>query len=213
MQQRNGPVQETGEAPRSGDTDQTLVEKALEGDGTAFEVLVRRHQEKVYRLLRRFLRDARDAEDALQETFLHVYRHLDSFRGESRFSTWIYRVASNTALSHLRRRRRRASESLEAFLPRFDDEGHHARPDVDSSLAVRADERLDGQRLAEHALSALERLPESYRAAFVLRDLEGLSTAEAADVLGVNPALLRQRLHRARLMLRGFLAPLVGAPP
>lgn len=214
MQRRNGPVPTLGESPGHGDTDAALVERALEGDGTAFEALVYRHQERVYGLLRRLLRDAEDAEDALQETFLHVYRDLDSFRGESRFSTWIYRVASNTALSHLRRRRRRPTESLEAFLPRFDEEGRHAtRPDVGHSPSERTEERLDRQRIAEHAISALERLPETYRTVVVLRDLEELTTAEAAEVLGVTEASLRQRLHRARLMLRGYLASLVGTPP
>ena len=190
--------------------DEALVRRALAGDGSAFEALVTRHQERVYRLLCRLLRDASDAQDTLQETFLQVYRKLSSFRGESKFSTWLYRVATNTALGSLRQRSRHPTESLETYLPRYDEQGRHERLDIDHSIAARADELLDRRRLTEHALAALERLPEAYRAVFVLRDLEELTTAEAAEVLGVNPTLLRQRLHRARLMLRGYLAHLVG---
>jgi RNA polymerase sigma-70 factor (ECF subfamily) len=114
-----------------------------------------------------------DAPDALQETFLQVYHNLASFRGDSRFSTWLYRIASNAALMQRRARARRPAESLEAFLPRFDADGRHAATPSELQVAARADELLDRRLVAERARAGIERLPELYREAFVLRDLEG----------------------------------------
>jgi RNA polymerase sigma-70 factor (ECF subfamily) len=142
-----------------------------------------------------------------------VHRGLPAFRAESRFSTWVYRIATNTALMFRRARARRPAESLEAYLPRFDGDGRHAAEPADLEAASRADELLDSRQLAEKARSALERLPEIYRAAFVLRDLEELTTAEVAELLGIDAAAVRQRVHRARLMLRGYLSDLVGVTP
>jgi RNA polymerase sigma-70 factor (ECF subfamily) len=122
------------------------------------------------------------------------------------------RIACN-ALMHRRARRRRPVESLEAFLPEFDAAGRHCHTPSELQVAARADELLDRRVLAQAATSALDRLPELYRTAFVLRDLEELTTAEVADVLGVEPATVRQRVHRARLMLRGYLGALAGVRP
>ena len=156
--------------------------------------------------------DRRDAEEALQDTFLQVYRKLDSFRGASRFSTWLHRVATNCALMKRRARRRRAAESLEDYLPLFDEGGQHARLDVDYSRVARADELLEQRELRRAARQGLALLPEIYRTAIVLRDIQEMSTGEAAEVLGVEPATVRQRLHRGRLMLRGYLANKLGEP-
>jgi RNA polymerase sigma-70 factor (ECF subfamily) len=193
--------------------DEALARRAAEGDESAFEALVGRFQGRVYRLCRRLTGGAGDAEDVLQDTFLQAYRNLPSFRGEARFSTWLYRIATNAALMQNRRRARRPAESLETYGPRFDDEGRHAREDADLSLAARADEILDRRRLVAHALEGIDRLPEIYRTAFVLRDLEEMPTAEVAAVLGIDAAAVRQRVHRARLLLRGFLSHLVGVEP
>jgi len=171
-----------------------------------------RYQERVYRLSRRLTGDPADAEDALQETFLLVLRRLSTFRGESRFSTWLYRIATNSALMTRRGRARRRSEPLGDYLPRFDRQGRHRR-DVDHGRAARADEILERRRLAETLQAALARLPGLYRAAFVLRDLEELTTQEVAAVLKASPAAVRQRVHRARLMMRGYLSHLVGVEP
>lgn len=169
-------------------------------------------QGRVYRLACRLTSDT-DAPDVLQETFLQVYRHLPSFRGEARFGTWLYRIATNTALMLRRARSRRPTESLEAFLPRFDAEGVHLATPVELQVASRADELLDRQTLADQAREVIARLPDLYRDAFVLRDLEEMSTADVAQALGVEPATVRQRVHRARLMLRGYLSDLVGVKP
>jgi RNA polymerase sigma-70 factor (ECF subfamily) len=173
---------------------------------------VARYQAKVYRLARRLTGNAADAEEALQDTFLQVYRKLPGFRAEARFSTWLYRVATNAALMRRRGRRRQRTEPLEDYLPRFDRAGRHAR-EVDHGRAARADELIDRSRLAAHARAALGRLPERYRTPFVLRDLEEMPTAEVARVLGMTEAAVRQRVHRARLMMRGYLGHLVGGEP
>jgi RNA polymerase sigma-70 factor, ECF subfamily len=198
--------------PTAEPSDETLAARAAAGDDSAFEAIVRRYQGRVFRLACRLTSDS-DAPDVLQETFLQVYRHLPSFRGDSAFRTWLYRIASNAALMHRRARARRPAESLEQFLPHFDDRGRHTATPAELQVAACADELLDRQLLAEKARDVISRLPDLYRDAFVLRDLEELSTAEVAQALGIEPAAVRQRVHRARLMLRGYLSDLVGVKP
>jgi RNA polymerase sigma-70 factor (ECF subfamily) len=196
-------------APVAEENDEALAGRAAAGDAYAFEELVSRYQGRVYRLACR-LTSEDEAKDVIQEAFLAAYRGLPGFRGDSRFSTWLYRVATNAALMHRRARPRRPAEPLDAFLPRFDDEGVHAAEPVDLLAAGRADETLDRKILAEKARAGLDRLPDIYRDAFVLRDLEEMTTAEVAELLGIQPAAVRQRVHRARLLLRGYLGALVG---
>jgi RNA polymerase sigma-70 factor (ECF subfamily) len=191
--------------------DEELAARAAAGDAAAFEVLVSRHEGRVYRLAYRLTGSDADAQDVLQEAFLAAYRGLALFRGAARFSTWLYRITTNAALMHRRARRRRPTESLEEFLPRFDDAGQHAPEAAELQVASRADDLLDGKVLAAAARAALERLPDLYREAFVLRDLEELHTSEVAELLGVDAGTVRQRVHRARLLLRGYLSHLVGA--
>jgi len=193
-------------------SDETLAARAAAGDDSAFETIVRRYQARVFRLASRLTSDA-DAPDVLQETFLQVYRHLSSFRGESQFGTWLYRIATNAALMHRRGAKRRAAESLEEYLPRFDADGVHAATPAELQVASQADERLDRQTLADRARDMIARLPDHYRDAFVLRDLEEMSTADVAQALGIEPAAVRQRVHRARLMVRGYLSALLGVKP
>jgi RNA polymerase sigma-70 factor, ECF subfamily len=193
-------------------SDETLAARAAAGDNSAFETLVRRYQGRVFRLACRLTSDT-EAPDVLQDTFLQVYRHLASFRGESQFATWLYRIATNAALMHRRATARRPAESLEAYLPRFDADGTHAATPAQLQVASCADELLDRQTLAEKARDVIARLPDAYREAFVLRDLEEMPTAQVAHVLGIEPAAVRQRVHRARLMLRGYLSDLVGVKP
>ena len=195
--------------PPAESSDQALAARAAAGDNSAFETIVERYQARVFRLACRLTSDT-DAPDILQETFLQVYRHLPSFRGESQFGTWLYQIATNAALMHRRASARRPASSLEAFLPQFDAQGMHAATPAELQVATRADELLDRQLLAEKAREGIARLPDLYRDAFVMRDLEELPTAEVARVLGIEPAAVRQRVHRARLMLRGYLSDLVG---
>jgi RNA polymerase sigma-70 factor, ECF subfamily len=198
--------------PTTEPSDEALAARAADGDAAAFEAIVGRYQARLYRLACRLTSDT-DAPDVLQETFLQVYRHLPSFRGESQFGTWLYRIATNAALMHRRASRRRPAESLDAFLPRFDAQGRHRPTPAELQVVSSADELLDRQVLAERAREVIARLPDLYRDAFVLRDLEEMSTADVALALGVEPATVRQRVHRARLMLRGYLSDLVGVKP
>ena len=192
--------------------DETLAERAASGDDSAFEAIVQRYQGRVFRLACRLTSDT-DAPDVLQETFLQVYRHLASFRGESRFGTWLYRIAMNAALMHRRATSRRPVEPLDPFLPRFDAQGKHTATPAELQVVSKVDELLDRQVLAEKARDVIARLPDVYREAFVLRDLEDMSTADVAQALGVEPETVRQRVHRARLMLRGYLGDLAGVKP
>ena len=192
-------------------TDEQLATRAAAGDESAFEAIVTRYQARVFRLAWRLTASEGDAADVLQETFLQVYRKLRAFRGDSRLGTWLYRIATNAALMHRRARSRRPSEPLDAFLPRFDEHGLHAATPAQLQAPASVEQQLDRRRLAEKALAAIDRLPDNYREAFVLRDLEEMTTAQVADVLGLEPAAVRQRVHRARTMLRGYLGALTGA--
>src|SRR5678815_5751600 len=154
--------------PASDSSDEVLAARAVAGDASAFETIVERYQGRVFRLACRLTSET-DAPDVLQETFLQVYRNLGSFRGESQFGTWLYRVASNAALMHRRSRARHPAESLDLFLPAFDSQGKHAATPAELSVVARADELLDRQFLAEKAREVIARLPERYRDAFVLR--------------------------------------------
>jgi RNA polymerase sigma-70 factor (ECF subfamily) len=189
--------------------DETLAARAAAGDTSAFETIVERYQARVFRLACRLTSDT-DASDVLQETFLQIYRHLPSFRGDAQFGTWVYRIATNAALMHRRAARRRPADSLETYLPQFDADGTHLPTPAELRVVADADEHLDRQTLAEKARAAVAQLPDGYREAFVLRDLEEMSTANVAHTLGIEPAAVRQRVHRARLMLRGYLSHLLG---
>jgi RNA polymerase sigma-70 factor, ECF subfamily len=190
--------------------DEELVDRARAGDRGALDLLVERHSPRVYGVALRLVGDREAAEEVLQDTFLHVIERLDTFRGEARFSTWLFRIATNAALARRRTRRREEAVSLEACLPTYDETGRMARLDLDYGRAARAEEVLERAELAGKAREALAGLPEAYRDAFVLRDLEELSTAETAEVLGVGVDVVRQRVHRARLMLRGYLGRITG---
>jgi RNA polymerase sigma-70 factor (ECF subfamily) len=147
-------------APAADEGDEALAARAAAGEEPAFEELVSRYRTRVYRLACRLTADEGEAKDVLQETFLAAYRGLPAFRAESRFSTWLYRIATNAALMNRRARARRPAESLEAFLPRFDADGGHAAEPADLLAASRADELLDRKLLAEKARAGLDRLPD-----------------------------------------------------
>jgi RNA polymerase sigma-70 factor, ECF subfamily len=198
--------------PAAESTDEVLAARAAAGDDAAFEALVVRYQHRVFRLACRLTSDT-DAPDVVQETFLQIYRHLSTFRGGAHFSTWVYRIATNAGLMHRRARARRPAEPLDEYLPHFDADGKlEGTPDA-LQIASRVEEVLDRRELAKKAQVAIDRLPDLYREAFVLRDLEELSTAEVAQVLGVEPVTVRQRVHRARLLVRGYLSELAGGRP
>jgi RNA polymerase sigma-70 factor, ECF subfamily len=190
--------------------EEDLVARIREGDDTAFEDLLVRYQEKVYRLALYMTGHPQEAEEILQETFLKVFQKIDSFRGDAKFSTWLHQIALNTARMHQRANSRKPTESLEKYLPQYDATGRLARLDLDYGRVARADQLLEQSELAEKVVEAIGQLPEIYRSVVVLRDLEELTTEEVMEILGLEAGTVRSRLHRARLMLRGYLGHILG---
>ena len=177
--------------------DEALVRLAQGGDTRAFDELVVRYRDKVYRLALRILRHEEDAAEALQEAFLSAYRGLKNFKVESTFSTWLYRVATNAALMRYRRRREGHVSLEQSQSPNGDGEPM-AIPDWS---AQPLDELLD-QETREVMNDSVQRLPEDLRTVFLLRDVEELSNAQVAEVLDLTIAAVKSRLHRARKSLR-----------
>jgi len=171
--------------------ERALIERAQSGDRAAFEALVRRHADRLYAVVLRFLGDSREAEDVTQETFLRAWRGISGFKGRSQFFTWLYRIGLNEA------KRRAARGRPTARLSNLD-EGSAQMADWSEAPERRAAEGELREAL-ERAVRALD--PE-YRAPLILRDVEGLSTAEAAKVMGLGEAAFKSRLHRARLAVR-----------
>lgn len=188
----------------SGSTDAELVDAIQGGDYEAFEELVRRFSDRVYRLAWSFVKNDHEAEDVAQETFLNVYRAIDRFRGASKVGSWIYRITVNTALMRLRRKRRRPEVSFDALQPDDEPRGHHH----DSPVLVdehTAEDDADRSEMATKIQAAVDELDEKYRVVFLLRDVEELSIQETGDILNLTPAAVKSRLHRARLQLRAAL--------
>lgn len=186
------------------ESDLQLVARLQKGDKTAFRELVRRHQDKVYRLALRLTRDESRAQDAMQDAFLQVYRKVDQFQEQSAFTTWLYRITVNAALMRMRSERRHREAPLEEASPRYTEQGEIAEPVDDWSAAV--DDDAANRELALHAQKAIDELPDPYRSVFVLRELEDLSTEEVANILDLTVPTVKTRLHRARLALRKALA-------
>ncbi len=183
-----------------------LISRLRGGDELAFERLVREQGGRLLSVARRFLRDEEEARDAVQECFLSAYRALDRFDEGSRLSTWLHRIVINACLMRLRSRRRKPEDPIEDLLPKFQADGHqinHPTPEWEGS----AETLLARSQTRTIVRQAIERLPESYRAVLLLRDIEELSTEETAKSLGVSENAVKIRLHRARQALRGLLEP------
>jgi RNA polymerase sigma-70 factor (ECF subfamily) len=170
-------------------TDETLVECVRAGDLGALQALMRRHNRLLYRTARAILRDDAEAEDAVQEAYLRAYRALHAFRGESKFSTWLVRIAANEALMRRRRNARAA-----AVVP------------IDAAAELQAEETGGDDMLRRLLERRIDALPDDYRAVFVLRALEELSVEETSGALGIPEATVRTRFFRARALLRESLA-------
>ena len=180
-----------------------IVRRVRAGDSALFEILMRRHNQKVYRAVRAVVKEESEAEDVMQQAYLNAFTHLDQFEERSQFSTWLIRISLNEAFG--RRRKMRQYESM-------------AQPSSDSDreknalISPQADPERQAyaQELRRVLESAVDTLPETYRTVFMLRDIEGLSTSEAAAGLGLGDEAVKTRLHRARAMIRRAVTVRIG---
>jgi RNA polymerase sigma-70 factor (ECF subfamily) len=179
-----------------------LVAAAKAGSNEAFDELVNRYERKIYRLALRLTGNTEDAEDVLQETFLKAFEHLSDFRQDSRFYTWLVRIAVNEGLMKLRKRRSDKSEPLEDAV---DDEGQ-VMPREFRDWKPNPEQQMNQEEMERILLNAAQSLPASLRAVFFLRDVEELSTEETAEMLNLTTGAVKARLFRARLQLREELS-------
>jgi RNA polymerase sigma-70 factor, ECF subfamily len=187
--------------PRRPDRDRDLLQALRRREPMAAEHLVTSYGERAYRLASRITGNRSDAEEVVQDAFWTVVRKIDTFRGESAFGSWLYRIVANAAYQRLRRRPSSRREiSWDEVLPVFDESGRHVGPAVDWSPRVEDPSLQVELRTALSA--AIDELPAGYHAVLVLRDVEGRSNGEIAEVLGLNIAVVKTRVHRARLFLR-----------
>ena len=175
-----------------------VVAQAREGDARAFSELVRRYEGKIFRLAQHVTQNREDAEDVLQETFMKAYEHLDQFQGNSKFYTWIVRIAVNQALMKLRRRKTDRSVSLDETI----DTGEDTVVREIAAWDEDPENRYSREELGKILETAVQSLDPPYRSVFVLRDIDELSTEETADALGLSVPAVKSRLLRARLQLR-----------
>jgi len=187
--------------PTRVDRDRPLVDALRHGEPTAAERLVTTYGDRAYRLAIRITGNDEDAEEVVQDGFWSVIRKIETFRGDSAFGSWLYRIVANAAYQKLRDRRgRRGDVPLDEVLPIFDEHGAHAEPVADWSPRVDDPSRQTEVRVALTA--AIDELPAKYRAVLVLHDVEGLSNVEIGEALRISVANVKSRVHRARLFLR-----------
>ena len=186
---------------RRADPDRELVEALRLHEPIAVERLVAKYGDRAYRLARGITGNAQDAEEVVQDVIWTVVRKIDTFRGESAFGSWVYRIVANAAYQKLRGRQSRGAElSLDDVLPRFDEQGRHVAPMADWSARVEDPAVQTDLRVA--LISAIDKLPPDYRTSLLLRDVEGLSHPQIAEALGLSLPTVKSRVHRARLFLR-----------
>lgn len=187
------------------DVDQQLVERVQSGDKHAFDLLVSKYQRKLGRLISRFVRDSAEAEDVTQDAFIKAYRALPSFRGESAFYTWLYRIGINTAKNHLLATKRRAPTNTP-----FDADEAESFEEASLLREVSTPENeLMSKQVVDVVQSSLQQLPEDLRSALTLREIEGLSYEEIASVMNCPVGTVRSRIFRAREAVAENLRPLL----
>ena len=191
------------------DVDAELVEALRRDDPDAAEQLVERFGDRVYRLAMRITGLNEDAEEAAQDALWTAARKIHTFKGESAFGSWLYRIAANAAYQKLRARRAKNREiAIEEVLPALDDDGRHFEPMADWSSRV--DEQALTAELREVLTRAIDSLPPDYRTALVMHDIEGLSNPDIAETLGISLPAVKSRVHRSRLFVRKQLADYLG---
>ena len=177
-------------------SDEEVVERVKSGHTDLFEILMRRHNQRLYRVVRSILRDEAETEDVLQDAYVRAFAHLDQFLGRARFATWLTRIAVYEALHRQKRGRRLVG--IEDLVDRLE------------SPAPGPEHRASDGELHKVLGASIDRLPEHFRTVFVLRDVEGLSTAETAESLAIPEETVKTRLHRARRQLRGQVEQALG---
>jgi len=178
-------------------TDAEIVERVRAGETALFEILMRRHNQRIYRVARAVIKDEADTEDVMQQAYINAFTHLSQFQDRSQFSTWLTRITVHEALA--RRRKRKPEETPEDVMETL------TSPQPDPERQAYAAEL---RRVLE---AAVDSLPETYRLVFMLRDIEGLSTSETAAGLELGDEAVKTRLHRARAMVRSAITERVGA--
>lgn len=180
--------------------DETVVQEILDGNTTLFELLMRRYNERLYRTARSIVRDDLEAEDVIQQAYVNAYAHLSQFNGSARFSTWLTRIAINEALARVRRRGRYET---------FDDDVVHPEPFM--SQPDNPERQVFTHELRGLLEWAIDEIPAGMREVFMLREVEGLSTLEVAECLGLSEDVVKTRLSRGRASLRRLLLERTGA--
>ena len=195
-------------APSREQAERTLVEGLQRGDDASYDVLVRQYGGAMLAVARRLLRHEEDAREAIQDAFIQAFRAMPQFRAEARLSTWLHRITVNACLMRLRGTSRRPEVAIEDLLPGFDDDGDHVQPI--QPLPVSVETALTNAETRAQVRACIAQLPEQHRAVIMMRDIEDLSTAEAAEMLGISENAVKIRLHRARLALRTLLVRELG---
>ncbi len=198
------------------ETDRNLVVRAQNGDETAFRLLVERYQRKVYSIAFNVVRNPEDAMDLTQDAFIKVHRNLAAFQGSSSFYTWLYRIVVNLGIDHNRKHNRFQSVDYDDRLGRDDDEIEGDGSILPSTLDTNPARTLSRKELAEQMQRALDSLSEKHRTAIILREVQGLSYEEMAEVMQCNKGTVMSRLHHARKNMQAALSPYVygtAAPP
>ena len=178
--------------------DLELIENFSSGCQNSFEELMTRYEAKVHSLALRLTRNPEDAEEVLQDVFVTVYRKISGFEGKAKFSSWLYRITVNASFMKLRKRKKQVNVSFDEMLPYLQNQA------ITEPLAfgARSDALAVNNEIKSELEGAIGRLPEEYRAVFVLRDIDGLSNKEVGDILDLSVPAVKSRLHRSRLMLR-----------
>jgi len=185
--------------------DEKLIERVRAGEKGLYEILMRRYNERLYRVTRAIVRNSEEAADLVQEAFVRAYTHLDQFSGAARFSTWLTKIAVHEALAHLRQRARMTDSETTT------DTGNRSFIEaLESSIPGPEQQALATQTL-EILEAAVDALPYRLRSVFMMREIEEMSTAETAECLGISEEAVKIRLHRARKLLRSDLHSRVGA--
>jgi RNA polymerase sigma-70 factor (ECF subfamily) len=179
--------------------EQVLVERLKHNSTEAFEELVATYARRLYSVSMRILRNPQDAEDAVQETFLKAFQTIEDFREESSLYTWLYRIVCNQSLMKLRQQRQHPVIPIEPYLPSFE-RGQHSDQIQDWNRAP--DFAVRSQELAEFLEKCIQELPEDYRLAYILKDVEKLSEDHVCQILGVTKPAMKNRVHSARLVIR-----------